>query len=413
MHSDVPLTDGSPTPPHFSPASGDVSLAANARGGHPEQRERGGGWGADLAGSGRPGVPGPSAPAAGGGRLARGAPVGAPGHGPREEYLDAFDRGTFAVDAVRPGEKIPGPSRGDDHDGPAGGGGGGDDGDSPDPDAPGPRHEKGGKVRTLTGVAAAAVITVLAVLVAGQVTGGDAANGGPATGTAEIERGDAGDTAARSGKEGGDVAPQPSPSPKSYAQKLAEPFELDPDLKGSGRFEAIDGHEKGPGGAREYTYRVDVEKGLPLDGELFAEAVQKSLNDKRSWAYQGQRSFERVSSGRPDFVITLASPGTTDVWCAKSGLDTSEQKVSCDSAATERIMINGYRWARGASTFGLDEMRSYRQMLINHEVGHRIGLGHVGCNKDNALAPVMMQQTKSLKTGAATCRPNAWAHPEA
>jgi hypothetical protein len=159
-------------------------------------------------------------------------------------------------------------------------------------------------------------------------------------------------------------------------------------------------------------YRVDVEKGLPLKSALFTKAVQRTLNDKRSWAHGGDRSFERISKGKADFVITLASSPTTDVWCAKSGLDTSEDKVSCDSASTDRIMINAYRWAQGSKTFGDDKMLAYRQMLINHEVGHRLGRDHVGCSKDGAIAPVMMQQTKSLTTNGAKCRPNPWPYPK-
>nr|WP_240979439.1 DUF3152 domain-containing protein [Streptomyces sp. HNM0574] len=188
---------------------------------------------------------------------------------------------------------------------------------------------------------------------------------------------------------------------------------MDADLKGSGTFRTVGGADKGPGEGQKLRYRVDVERKIGLDGDLFAKAVHKTLNDQRSWAHNGERSFERVSKGHADFVITLASPGTTDVWCMKSGLDTSEQKVSCDSAATERVMINGYRWAQGSKTFGDDRMRSYREMLINHEVGHRIGFGHVGCPKDGERAPVMMQQTKSLNIGGATCKPNAWPHPDA
>ncbi|MBB1246802.1 DUF3152 domain-containing protein [Streptomyces durbertensis] len=266
--------------------------------------------------------------------------------------------------------------------------------------------------RTLTGVAAAAITTVLAVLVAGQVaTGRDDGQANPSA--------DKGDTREVGGTSRGDERPPPAgqkppeqPRPATYQQKMAALFDIDPKLDGPGRFDTVGGTDPGPKSGRPYTYRVDVEKDLGLDGGLFAEAVHKTLNDERSWAHGGERSFTRVSSGRADFVMTLASPGTTADWCARSGLDTTEDNVSCDSAATERIMINAYRWARGAETFGPDNMLAYRQMLINHEVGHRLGYGHVACERDGALAPVMMQQTKFLTTDDRTCRPNPWPHPD-
>jgi hypothetical protein len=110
-------------------------------------------------------------------------------------------------------------------------------------------------------------------------------------------------------------------------------------------------------------------------------------------------------------VITLASPVTTAKWCAKSGLDTLDENVSCDSAATDRIMINAYRWAQGSRTYGDADILMYRQMLINHEVGHRLGHNHVTCRSPGALAPVMQQQTKSLDIGGIKCRPNSWVYP--
>ncbi|WP_146058494.1 DUF3152 domain-containing protein, partial [Streptomyces sp. FM008] len=173
---------------------------------------------------------------------------------------------------------------------------------------------------------------------------------------------------------------------------------------------AVRGIEKAPGKGRLFRYRVDVEKGLGLDGKLFAEAVQKTLNDDRSWSHDGARTFERIDSGQPDFVITLASPGTTAEWCAKSGLDTTIDNVSCDSASTDRVMINAYRWAQGAETYG-DAIHAYRQMLINHEIGHRLGFNHVSCSRDGALAPVMQQQTKFLSMDGITCKANPWAYP--
>lgn len=273
-------------------------------------------------------------------------------------------------------------------------------------DAKDSRSTKG---RTFTGIAAAAVTTVLAVVVAGQVAHDGSARVGIATAPSGVDRNGGVDTPSRS-----DNRPTPKPAavkPLSYAQKMAEAYPLDPEMKGSGRFEVVPGSAKAPGKGHKYRYRIDVEKGLGLDAGLFAEAVQKTLNDDRSWAHDGAMTFERISSGDPDFVITLASPGTTGDWCRKSGLDTTEDNVSCDSAATERVMINAYRWAQGSSTFGPEKLFSYRQMLINHEVGHRLGHNHVSCRTPGALAPVMQQQTKSLDIGGIKCRPNAWVYP--
>ncbi|MFJ8311886.1 MULTISPECIES: DUF3152 domain-containing protein [unclassified Streptomyces] len=185
-----------------------------------------------------------------------------------------------------------------------------------------------------------------------------------------------------------------------------------------GEFTAVDGHEapgKRNGAGRTLRYRVDFENGLAelgFDPLLFASFVQRTLNDPRGWPdeQEGVLSFERVPGGDADFVVTLASTGTVNAWCAKSGLDTGEQTVSCDAYGTERVMINAYRWAQGAPTYG-DDMLGYRRMLVNHEVGHRLGHNHTTCDEDGAPAPVMMQQTKSLSTGAATCLPNPWPHP--
>ncbi|MEV6553960.1 DUF3152 domain-containing protein [Streptomyces sp. NPDC051597] len=286
---------------------------------------------------------------------------------------------------------------------------------APAPERAEPEEEQGTvrkgrsvKGRTLTGIAAAAVTTVLAVVVAGQVTSDDGHRAGAqaADGSGRGGEGPASRSKDRS------TPQQAAPAkPATYEQKMALQYPIDPKLKGSGEFETVPGSAAAPGKGRKYRYRVDIEKGLELDGALFAEAVQKTLNDDRSWAHDGAKTFERVSSGKPDFVVTLASPGTTGTWCAKSELDVTEENVSCDSAATERVMINAFRWAQGSETFGAQAMFAYRQMLINHEVGHRLGHGHVSCRTPGALAPVMQQQTKSLDIDGIKCRPNPWVYP--
>ncbi|MFF4399203.1 DUF3152 domain-containing protein [Streptomyces sp. NPDC001480] len=404
---DVPRTqDGTPAggAPRFPGAAPDRGVP-RTRGGHPEQREPGGGWG-EFAGRGE------------GGRDARSGAAG-PGAavprqrlkvsgGPRKEYLDAFDGRPDEDDDVFAPRKgtatrrtetyVPAPTRapgttGADDDAPAAGE---------------PAQTKRIKGRTFTGIAAAAVTTVLAVIVAGQVTDGKD-DGAPQSRSATDGSRDARDSAS-GGDEGVTSPGSPNLTTLTYDQKMADKYPLSATLKGPGKFDAVPGAAKAPGKGHKYTYRVDVEQGLGLDGELFAEAVQKTLNDDRSWAHGGARTFERVSSGKPDFVITLASPGTTAAWCAKSGLDTTEDNVSCDSAATERVMINAYRWAQGSKTYG-DKIHAYRQMLINHEVGHRLGYGHVTCDKNGELAPVMQQQTKFLNHDGIHCLPNPWPYP--
>ncbi|MEU5093145.1 DUF3152 domain-containing protein [Streptomyces sp. NPDC020996] len=385
---------GVPRVPDGTPAHG----VPQVRGGHPEQREAGGGWGElrgpTVGGHGVAAAPGAVLP-----RQRRAAQAG-----PRQDYLDAFDEDD---DVFAPRARTSASVTGWD---PRTGVGVSSETDADD-DAPPtgvPAHTKGTKGRTFTGIAAAAVTTVLAVVVAGQVADGQddgSARQQSAAGPARDLRGPA-------SRGEGRTTPSAAPGPVTltYEQAMARKYPLSATLKGSGKFDAVPGSAKAPGKGRKYTYRVDVEQGLGLDGELFAQAVQKTLNDDRSWAHGGARTFERVHSGEPDFVITLASPGTTAAWCAKSGLDTTQDNVSCDSAATERIMINAYRWAQGSKTYG-DQIHAYRQMLINHEVGHRLGYSHVTCDKDGELAPVMQQQTKFLDHNGVHCLPNPWAYP--
>ncbi|MEN3583179.1 DUF3152 domain-containing protein [Streptomyces sp. ZYX-F-203] len=272
----------------------------------------------------------------------------------------------------------------------------------------GGRPVKGGRGRTVVGVVAAAVTTALAVAVAVQVTGERGGADAAAARAAEDGR-DTDGTASRTDRRPTPRSPEAETSP-SYEEMMATTFPIDETAEGPGTFDAVPGIDPGPETGRRYRYRVDVERGLDLDAELFAQAVHRTLNDARSWAHDGARSFERVHSGQADFVITLASPGTTAVWCAESGLDTTVDNVSCDSAATERVMINAYRWARGAETYG-DDIHGYRQMLINHEIGHRIGFNHETCDKDGQLAPVMQQQTKFVDHDGIDCVPNPWPFP--
>ena len=325
------------------------------------------------------------------GRPAARIPVQRSQPSPRQEYLDAFDEDDDVFTPRRTGGALHAPFAD------------GRDavwetatGRPPVGEADEAETKESGKGRRFTGVAVAAVSTALVVAVAVQVADGHSGTAGQSRSATDEDHDTHG-------------AGAPGATALTYEQAMGRKYPLSATLKGPGTFDVVPGVDRASGKGK-YTYRVDVEKGLGLDGELFAQAVQETLNDNRSWAHDEAHVFERISSGRPDFVITLASPGTTAAWCAKSGLDTTKDNVSCDSASTERVMINAYRWAQGSTTYG-DKIHAYRQMLINHEVGHRLGHGHVTCDRNGELAPVMQQQTKFLDHDGIHCRPNPWPYP--
>lgn len=156
---------------------------------------------------------------------------------------------------------------------------------------------------------------------------------------------------------------------------------------------------------RTFTYTVEVEVGLPVDAAAFAAAVQKTLTDERGWqGVDGVRfvniSPEEAKKGtRPNVRVTLASPELTNRFCAPQ--NTGLSKLSCFNG--ERATINYYRWINGATTYGKD-IASYRRYVVNHEVGHSLGHGHVGCPSPGERAPLMVQQTKWLLG----CTPWPW-----
>lgn len=171
-----------------------------------------------------------------------------------------------------------------------------------------------------------------------------------------------------------------------------------------GDIETVSGEGEVMGDGELTTFAVEMEQGLPGDEDDFAEAVEKILGDPRSWGEDGERSLQRIDDADDaDIRVLLAAPDTVDDLCAP--LETNGY-VSC--AQGNRAIINQNRWVSGVDHFE-DDLETYRIYLINHEVGHTFGHGHVDCPEDGEPAPVMQQQTLDLQG----CEPNGWVDPDA
>ena len=143
---------------------------------------------------------------------------------------------------------------------------------------------------------------------------------------------------------------------------------------------------------------LKLDSSLDLNVECLGKLIPSILNDSRGWIKVTDKEFQLVDNSESEFEFVFASPEKTDELCFP--LETNGI-YSCRNE--EQIVINYFRWINGAIDFGSD-METYRLYLINHEVGHILGWGHVGCPKEDALAPVMMQQSKSTMG----CVPYGW-----
>ena len=148
-------------------------------------------------------------------------------------------------------------------------------------------------------------------------------------------------------------------------------------------------------GSRVVTYTVRTDRAYDSETNVFAAMASVTLNDRRGWTARGTR-FKRVAHGG-DFDLRLATPRTV-----AAAHPTCDRAYSC--RVRDDIRINGRRWTTGATTYRRESLYSYRQYVINHEVGHWLGFGHAPCPRTGTPAPVMSQQTIRLDG----CTPRVW-----
>jgi hypothetical protein len=144
-----------------------------------------------------------------------------------------------------------------------------------------------------------------------------------------------------------------------------------------------------------YTYVLEA-RGVPESAMRdFATVAAATLADTRGWSLRQDVAYRRVPSDG-SFRLILASPGAV---AAASPACSSYWSCRVGS----QVLVNVERW-RVATPTWTKSKREYKSYVINHEVGHWLGLGHDSCGGAGQRAPVMMQQSK----GTYGCSNNVW-----
>ncbi|WP_406006139.1 DUF3152 domain-containing protein [Streptomyces sp. NBC_00637] len=282
-------------------------------------------------------------------------------------------------------------------------------------------HARGRRARkgSLWGGAAALAVLCAAGFAAAGWTSADAggasaggrstASAGP-SGSAASGPASSGPTAGTAGAGSGtppagpSTSPSGSPSGGTSDSATAGSSASDIPASGPGTFTTASGSSAKVGRGTALRYRVDVEDGLDLSATDVARQVEGILGDRRGWTADGRSAFQRVSGGTTDFVVRVATPATVDEICGQYGLDTGGE-VNCNVA--DNVMVNLKRWLLATPVYARD-VTAYRALIVNHEVGHFLGHGHVGCPGPGKPAPAMMQQIKGMDG----CVPNVWPYDD-
>ena len=156
---------------------------------------------------------------------------------------------------------------------------------------------------------------------------------------------------------------------------------------------------------RTVLYQVDTKGDVASSLHSFRRVVAETLFDPRGWSLGGSVLYLPVHAGG-SVRIWLASPRAV-----AAAHPTCDARYSC--RVGDDVYINDVRWRTGSTTFAGRGLAAYRRYVVNHEVGHLLGLDHRRCRGTGAAALVMQQQTIALDGCEARVWPQSAEHDRA
>lgn len=141
----------------------------------------------------------------------------------------------------------------------------------------------------------------------------------------------------------------------------------------------------------QYHYCIAT-KGNVGSADEFGNAAFRILNDEHGWPRAGA-IFDQSTDGNCDFNLVLSQASEMTSFSPSCSVE-----YSC--RVDNNVIVNDDRWNGGTQQWlaAGGNLARYRTMVINHEVGHR--LGHIDnettCAGEGQLAPLMQEQSMHL-----------------
>jgi len=144
-------------------------------------------------------------------------------------------------------------------------------------------------------------------------------------------------------------------------------------------------------------YQIATKGAVKTSLTDFKRQVQETLNDDRGWKRLGVQ-FEYAESGGA-FTVVLAEASQVPSFGSPC-----DNVWNCNVG--NYVVVNEDRWLNATESWNAagGNIRDYRHLTVNHELGHWLGHDHNSCMTTGQAAPVMQQQSIDLKG----CKFNPW-----